>query len=568
MKKSFAILSFSIISIISNAQNHKNVVAHYNIYDSSKVQIFQVGKKNPNKRVQKIWWGKKVDFDVIANPYLYDVYIGSEQIMESAPEQDSAIALFTNTINNFRKAKETVANTDTDKSETPKTETASASNATVQDVQSISHNNIPPSTINNQVESLTVDEIKDSLTNKDISSPTKNLFNNIIASYNRYYGTILIDVQAKINAEKNEYEIKRNSFLNSLTNFDSILTGFRNITGPCNDILNAVLDDKASSEDIKNSIEDILNYYQLDSIKRFKIAAPYYKELNSENLATAFKMVKTNYLDLKNTKDGFTNYTKHNFKNDSDIYVQYVQAFDLVNKADPEEIIPNIVAILRNLEYKGSFSHPYHTIDAQADTLKFLVQLKSSARYDSLIKKYGIKTFNADSVFPVTIPVGGMFKLNFSIGMAFQYGSLKPRTYFYDSVLRKDGSIMTDTLQIREGQITNRFRPLVAAYGHAYFNVKWLNCFTPAITLGVSTNPSDLIDASFMAGLSLIFGQQNRFIATFGVAGSGVDYLKGKYSLNTNYAKSRFDNIPEADLVEKTFRVGTFLGVSYNLSKK
>jgi hypothetical protein len=66
-------------------------------------------------------------------------------------------------------------------------------------------------------------------------------------------------------------------------------------------------------------------------------------------------------------------------------------------------------------------------------------------------------------------------------------------------------------------------------------------------------------------GGSLIIGRADRFIVTTGITLRQIDFINGKYNLDTDILTT---SISESDLAIKTMRVGYFIGVSYNLTNK
>lgn len=65
-----------------------------------------------------------------------------------------------------------------------------------------------------------------------------------------------------------------------------------------------------------------------------------------------------------------------------------------------------------------------------------------------------------------------------------------------------------------------------------------------------------------------------RIIISGGLAAANVNYLKNTYQTDYTYTAKNFKNytnlkaLKDEDLVERKFRTGWFVSVSYNLSKK
>jgi len=109
-------------------------------------------------------------------------------------------------------------------------------------------------------------------------------------------------------------------------------------------------------------------------------------------------------------------------------------------------------------------------------------------------------------------------------------------------------------LVIRQNNNYNKFFPSVAAFIHVYGR-NYYRSVLPALTFGISTNPAGLEQTSFYAGGSLMFRNSmlKRIIISGGLAAANYTNLKA---------------LKDEDLVERKFRTGWFVSVSYNLSKK
>jgi len=133
----------------------------------------------------------------------------------------------------------------------------------------------------------------------------------------------------------------------------------------------------------------------------------------------------------------------------------------------------------------------------------------------------------------------------------------------------------TSSLVIRQNNNYNKFFPSVAAFVHVYGR-DYYSSVLSALTFGISTNPAGLEQTSFYAGGSLMFRNSmlKRIIISGGLAAVNVNYLKNTYQTDYTYTAKNFKNytnlkaLKEEDLVERKFRTGWFVSVSYNLSKK
>ncbi len=172
------------------------------------------------------------------------------------------------------------------------------------------------------------------------------------------------------------------------------------------------------------------------------------------------------------------------------------------------------------------------------------------------------------TISPIRIYQSGGLKIDFSTGIAFGLAGAKDRSY---SLQQPD----TSSLVIRQNNNYNKFFPSVAAFIHVYGR-NYYRSVLPALTFGISTNPAGLEQTSFYAGGSLMFRNSmlKRIIISGGLAAANVNYLKNTYQTDYTYTAKNFKNytnlkaLKDEDLVERKFRTGWFVSVSYNLSKK
>jgi len=172
------------------------------------------------------------------------------------------------------------------------------------------------------------------------------------------------------------------------------------------------------------------------------------------------------------------------------------------------------------------------------------------------------------TITPIRIYQYGGLKIDFSTGIAFGLAGAKDRSY---SLQQPDAS----SLVIRQNSNYNQFFPSVAAFIHVYGR-DYYHSVLPALSFGISTNPAGLEQTSFYSGGSLMFRNSmlKRIILSGGLAAANVNYLKNVYQTGYTYTAGNFKNytnlqaLKDEDLIERKFRLGWFVSVSYNLSSK
>lgn len=175
--------------------------------------------------------------------------------------------------------------------------------------------------------------------------------------------------------------------------------------------------------------------------------------------------------------------------------------------------------------------------------------------FDIDIKYKGEGEFHNNRRFPYWEYVRKGIRYDLSTGIVWGIG-------VNDFVYHAE-SVGGDSVTIVGNCKTNQYLPVIAAMFHSSFRT-WRTA-SMAFTLGASISTSELDIHSLFPGLSLMLGKEEKFILTAGPAFRKIDYLHSNYRKGKNYHMNAFSGeVP----TEKTFRVGAFIGISYNLTKK
>ncbi|MEO7991200.1 MAG: hypothetical protein ABI663_16740, partial [Chryseolinea sp.] len=170
----------------------------------------------------------------------------------------------------------------------------------------------------------------------------------------------------------------------------------------------------------------------------------------------------------------------------------------------------------------------------------------------------GIETLTAleNRNFNIEVPINGGVKIDFSTGL-FVTTNLHDRKYS-KTIISSDTSKST----ITENKNNSIAQLSLGALMHV--SPRLSGNFKPGFTFGLGLNSTDLSNAQVFAGASAMFGSTERFIVSSGISLADVDYLSGKYSLNTPIENSMIDSA----LTEKSVRAGWFISFTYNLTNK
>ena len=172
-----------------------------------------------------------------------------------------------------------------------------------------------------------------------------------------------------------------------------------------------------------------------------------------------------------------------------------------------------------------------------------------------------------------SVPVKGKFKWAIGPSLNFHFGkSLINETYSLDSsrgLVPGNSTNLKDTFNISKNPQRAKLIPYVGFMAHFYWQSNKM--ITPAISVGLSTSPTQLSDLRAYLGASAIIGGpiKGKLIFSAGLAGAAVDRLKPNLAEGFNQ-KNRIlfngNNLPSPDqLVDKVFAIGGFFGMTYNL---
>lgn len=570
------ILFFSMIfSIESFAQkinyNERIKKDVYIVYDFNSRgipdTIWQVKtKKGTNtptyKRVSKIWHSRRATLEVRINPYLYDVIINARQVDDDGLVDTSGAKFFLSALNTLAENRALLDETGkiiAQKEESIQPKTSDEVIDTLISKANKSKTLIPL----NEVKSLNnnlayyndASEISDAFAKGEL---------NLVVKDRSAQSLIDAELSRMQEDQKKAEDFKKleSAFHESLLVFDADLNKLQSEYDICEHAFAYCLRDDISAENI---IRDIDAYIQVEkniNLDSFILYLPSDLYSLKMDINKAYSEVQMAYAKLRSGQfrsqyynDFSISFDSTQKKNADTLYAQF-------NRIKPDVFAKAFILTIKNFQSGASFRHVSPTRLVSKDTLEYKITTSISSRYKYLIDRYNVSPKNIGEVkYPIAVK--GNFKVNFSVGAAFMQDGLRAKEYYFSvplESLEDDDAAVT----IKEKESVDDFMPAIAAYTHGY--LKLGGWFTPAITIGLSTNPTDFSNASYFLGGSLICGQQSRLIFTFGLAGSNVDVLKARYDVGGDYTKSDFINIQESELTEKAFQSGWFFGVSYNIS--
>lgn len=190
------------------------------------------------------------------------------------------------------------------------------------------------------------------------------------------------------------------------------------------------------------------------------------------------------------------------------------------------------------------------------DTTYSFTQTMAMVDSDEVSYKVTVKN-SADTILHTTEAFAKVYrklKIDLSTGVLFH--NLQDKSYFFSDAGNDQSSITKDD---SKGKIRPLF-PVVMT--HMYWQSMGFVSGGASLGLGID----DSGKAGYYLAPSLIFGDRQRAILSFGGALRPTDVLKGKYEVGQTIPTG---NLPEVtDLVESTYKLGWFVSITYNLTSK
>lgn len=283
--------------------------------------------------------------------------------------------------------------------------------------------------------------------------------------------------------------------------------------------------------------------------------------LNKKNLKYAYGVVKVFKNNYQNFLDEFNNVQNRNFihqlknldKEKEILSTLITSEYDRMNKAILEvdklvqainlsKKLNQLEIIDRELSNENTYTISSVPIQGIEDFIEFSIAIEGKNRLaDSYLteKNKNFKYFEY---------LKGGIRFDFSIGTVFDFGA---KDKLYEIYNNKPKEISK-----------NKFYPTLAGLFHASFREN--GNFAGGISLGASLDVAKFSIESVFIGPSLLIGKRDKVILTIGPSFRKVSDLKSIYNENTLVDT----NTTQKDLTTENFKVGFFVGLSYNLTSK
>lgn len=400
---------------------------------------------------------------------------------------------------------------------------------------------------------ISINKVKTIENNNEIirivtNSKDKNLLkyhiNKKIEQLNEIYNTYIKNAREiiKLNQNYNNYIDKVISPELNYEMYGNIIKNQENaeLRKKCNNL------DKASAE--------------CDSLTKFNHSIESTFFLNKQNLDYAYGVFKVYPISyqavISETNDfiSFLNYSNINSLENSDFIksvlakdIERIQksiriADDVVQKINLSKKLNQVEILDRVFRNVQSFEYVSAPLQGEEDYIEFDVTVKSKRNFNDT---YSV---NNDKSFKYFEYLTGGIRFDFSIGTVFDFGTID-KNYTIDA---------NNKIQRLDN---NKYNPTIAGIFHA--SRRNTSDFALGFSLGTSFN-TDFSFNSVFPGISLLMGKRNKFILTAGPSFRLVNELKANYSEGMQMNNT----IADEDLLTKNFKIGGFIGISYNLTPK
>lgn len=364
--------------------------------------------------------------------------------------------------------------------------------------------------------------------------------------------------QSLSESNKTEYyltEIKKNvekinrsykEVMNSATEIQIIVNNYNNfidkITIPDLDYEKFNTLKKCSASDNKNCFGNtvLLDKEKLNSF--YGVNRYFYESYrNFLDVYNNFEL-KDNLFQLKSTSKEYTPIVDsilseiERLKNSATEVNDKITNFNLAGKLN------NVEILVEKLSKEGNYEYVSAPIQGTEDYLEFDVKVEN--RYSNT-EKY---TFNSEKSFKHFEYLRKGVRFDFSVGTVFDFINKDKEYEIQNNIIKQTSD--------------NKFTPVLAGVFHASFrqtgNAAW------GFSLGGALDVTNFNINSVFPGVSVLFGKKDKVIITVGPSFKKITELKANYKINEEVDP----DVSIDNLKTNNFKIGMFVGISYNLTNR
>ena len=253
---------------------------------------------------------------------------------------------------------------------------------------------------------------------------------------------------------------------------------------------------------------------------------------------------------LLEIKDEFTNQLLMNMKTT----IEKLKENNVkLNSTSMQDDIAEIIGLYNAIE-KPLFQIKFYTSEIEDKTDDVIYSISTEPKMN-LKTNILPKPMN----YSIKLNIKGGIQMNVSSGFFFNVGLSRNKYSFEKN--ETDSNYHIERVKRKNSDLfTPAFGLLLHVYKRSPETVKL------AGTLGIAT--SDANSLKYFLGGSVIIGKSQRFVISGGFAGTKIEYLKFPYNLEKKtYTESQVKLLEEFP-TEGLFRIGGFLGISFNFFGK
>lgn len=346
-----------------------------------------------------------------------------------------------------------------------------------------------------------------------------------------------------------KFTIKTNLILEKFDNIQVSIMNINRINAAYNSYINYIINPNLTRSQYKSEVASICvildkertNDYQLyikDYEKAFRDFISKYNTTFNGDLFFEIAKVNKSYADLVKLKFD-------NLKKEAESINDLVDPNDLRKKLNDVEIIDSF------LSTENAFTTFSNIIQPIEDYLEINVKINQINDLGTSIIKQDSKDFTYREY------VRRGLRWDFSAGSVFDFGINNQNYEVKENPTAVVGGKSTYNIVENNRSV---YTPTIAGLMHTSFRSS--SMFALGFSLGLSIDLTSFNLNSFFPGISLLIGKKEKTIFTFGPALKKVRQIKAIYDTTTNY------NTPlsVADITSDQYRLGWFVGISYNLT--
>lgn len=231
-----------------------------------------------------------------------------------------------------------------------------------------------------------------------------------------------------------------------------------------------------------------------------------------------------------------------------------VNAYDNIIKKNINARLNEVEILHREMQEPENYIYTSSPFQAYGDRVVLDVELNAKNEYKNSL------SFDGRRKFSIEYPVAGGVRLDFGLGMSFDFGKNNQEYDVYEIDNQKYLKKIDD----------NKYTPKLVGMLHTSIKSQANTAF--GLSLGTALDVANFDINSIYLGPSVLFGRNSKIIITSGVAFRNIKELK---STNSQYI---YDNKSKVVLPDnftlddssyvKNFKTGFFFAITYNLTSK